>query len=114
VPYGRGFFFLASIDARIRRGTGGAHSIDDVVLQLNRIEDAGNADFIRLVNGLLGEDISEEFNKMTEGGELIPDKDSFGGYFDGVLTYDENGAAEGASRFWEWSIRKATGETYEV
>ncbi len=85
VPYGRGFFFLGNLDARIRRATGGKSSVDGVVFHLiekgGEEGGCGNADFISAVKNLAGFDITEEFNRIAAGEHFGPDPDSFDGLF---------------------------------
>ncbi len=57
LPYARGMFYLADLDARVRRATGGARSVDDVVRDVVRRRRAGERCGLRewcdLVEGFL-------------------------------------------------------------
>jgi predicted metalloprotease with PDZ domain len=109
IPYGRGFFYLAGLDARIQRESGGKYSLDDIVLPLTtkwmREQEGTNGDFIRLINELTGLDISEEFTKMAEGIPFIPDADSFDGLFDRIQAECVETDTGNPILSWKWSIR---------
>jgi len=109
IPYGRGFFFLASLDARIRRHTAGEKSLDDIVLTLvkkwDREQKCSNEDFLRLYSQLTGGDLSDEFSKMAEGQPITPDPDSFDGLFDRVEADRKENDTGNPVRAWKWSIR---------
>lgn len=110
ISYGRGFFFLANVDCRIRRATEGARSVDDVVKPLTAMYLSGtsgtNEDFIRLVQEVSGLDIRDEFSAMESGALLIPDPDSFDGHF--VRDEVEKKAADGEKTVlsYHWRIRE--------
>lgn len=110
IPYGRGFFFLAGLDARIRRLTDGKKSLDDIVLPLVqrylREEECSNEDFLSLYNQLTGCDLTEEFAKMAEGQPIIPDPDSFDCLFDRAEADYKETDTEKPITAWKWSIRK--------
>ncbi len=116
VPYGRGFFYLAGLDARIRRATGGRSGIDEVVLELIGLGgeegNCGNADFIRLVEGLSGLDIAEEFSRMAAGEAFTPDPESFDGLFglEEIMGREEDSGEP--ARTFVWSIRGKGGNAY--
>lgn len=86
LPYGRGFFFLANTDVRIREATGGKRSLDDVVLEILRRDRAGvtlgNEVFLDVVRELSGLDVTAEWKTMCEGGHFAPLPGSFDGRFD--------------------------------
>jgi len=85
LSYGRGIFFLANTDAKIRRATEGKASIDDVVLDI--LEQGrsgvtlGNDVFLDAVRRIGGLDATADWRVMHEGGHFAPDPDSFGGLF---------------------------------
>jgi hypothetical protein len=87
IAYGRGLFFLAETDVLIRRATGGAKTLDDVVLSLlarsRKGEKYGNDAFIGTVRELSGLDMTGRLRDMASGVPFAPQPDSF----DGLLNY---------------------------
>lgn len=85
LAYGRGAFFLANTDARIRRATAGAHSLDDVVLKILEMDRAGktlgNEVFLEVVKEISGLDLKPEWEIMRTGTHFAPDEDSFDSLF---------------------------------
>lgn len=81
VPYGRGFFYLLSVDEKIRRATNGSVSLDDVVLAILRRtrcgESCGNEVWLEEVKRFSGLDISAEFRQMQNGMLIKPVVSSF-------------------------------------
>jgi hypothetical protein len=90
VPYGRGFFYLANVDAAIRRSSGGARSLDDAVLEILKRRGAGEKptpeDWISIVSGLLGYDARPAYDAMAAGEVIAPDTEIFGGAFEAEKT----------------------------
>lgn len=85
LPYGRGLLFLANTDVKIRKATGGEHSIDDVVLDIlekrrNGIEQ-GNREFLETVRDIAGIDVTEDWETMSRGRHFAPLDGGFDGYF---------------------------------
>ena len=85
LPYGRGFFFLANTDVKIRQATGGKLSIDDVVLSIlekgrNGVT-LGNEVFLGTVKELSGVDVTTDWETMRTGGHIIPLDGCFDGHF---------------------------------
>jgi hypothetical protein len=75
LPYGRGFLYLVATDAAIRAASGGARSLDDVVLELRRRrvagEPYGTAEWLGLVGREIGvEAARREFDAMEAGAVL--------------------------------------------
>ena len=109
IPYGRGFFYLAGLDARIRQVTDGRQSIDVVAFELNKLWLSGqagtNEDFLRIAGDLAGCDLADGFRSMSAGEAFAPDPDSFGGYFEcrEVPAVEVDTNMEISS--WQWSIR---------
>lgn len=115
ISYGRGFFFLGHTDAEIRKATGGAHSLDDVVLELVKLHRArcregrreypAAEDFRRVASEYLGRDYGPEIEKMASGEEFPPDVDGFGGLFgcEEVLAVEEDTGK--AARSYRWFVR---------
>ena len=109
LSYGRGIFFLANVDARIRRATAGQKSVDDVVLSLldmgRRNEALGNEAFLRVVRETAGIDVSEAWRLMHEGGHFAPDGDSFDSLFTVTpITAQEADTGKEAVSY-QWAIR---------
>lgn len=109
LPYGRGFFFLANTDVRIREATHGQRSLDDVVIELIRRDRAGvtlgNPLFLEIVRELSGVDVSKEWKIMCEGKHFAPLSDSF----DALFTVKEISAVEADTGepcvSYTWAIR---------
>ena len=86
LPYGRGFFFLANTDVKIRQATGSKCSIDDVVLAIlekgRQGATLGNELFIQTVKDIAGIDVTADWEVMRTGGHIVPMAGSFDGHFD--------------------------------
>ena len=110
LSYGRGIFFLASVDARIRRASGGGRSLDDVVLDIlergRRGETLSNEVFLESVRTLGGVDVTEEWKAMSQGGDVIPDPDSFDALFHlkQVMRQEADTGMEAVS--YVWTLRR--------
>ena len=76
IPYGRGFMYLARVDAEVREKSGGKHSLDDLVLRDARTQTHGEKygvpEWLDLVTKELGPDAKQEFEAMTKGELEIP------------------------------------------
>lgn len=85
IPYGRGIFFLANTDVRIRQATKGEKSLDDVVLRILELDRSGvtlgNQVFLDTVRELSGVDVTAEWEIMRTGGHFAPMEDSFDVHF---------------------------------
>ncbi len=85
LPYGRGFFFLANTDVKIRAATQGKASIDDVVLSIlekgRQGVTLGNEVFLATVKELSGVDVTADWETMRTGGHIVPLADCFDGHF---------------------------------
>ncbi|MEA3181069.1 MAG: hypothetical protein QOI59_4592 [Gammaproteobacteria bacterium] len=90
VPYGRGFMYLAAVDARIRARSGHKRSLDDVVLKLlERTRAAGRgageaptvADWEALIGKELGPRGVKDYVDMVAGKTLTPPPSAFGPCF---------------------------------
>ena len=109
IPYGRGIFFLANTDVKIRQATGGKTCIDDVVLAILEMERKGevlsNELFLKTVKEMAGIDISEDHTIMCNGGHFAPLPDAFDGYF----TIEEKNVAEADTGktvlSYQWKLR---------
>ncbi|WP_374598054.1 peptidase M61 [Sphingosinicella sp.] len=85
LPYDRGFLFFAAIDARIREVSGGKRSLDDLMLEWRRRQDAGQPVTKALVEELLarelGPDGPRELQRVLAGGSPLPPSNAFGPCF---------------------------------
>jgi len=85
VPYGRGFFYIANMDAAVRRETDGARCIDDIILPITRLyrsgEEPGPESWLSLLSEVLGRDATPEYEAMVSGQLIVPDPDMLGGAF---------------------------------
>ncbi|MCD7884400.1 MAG: hypothetical protein LUI87_11960 [Lachnospiraceae bacterium] len=81
LPYARGIIYLSNLDAQIRRATNGEKSLLDIELVLLNESQPDYKDFLRIGSEIAGFDLTPDFENMSNGGELVPDPDGFGGYF---------------------------------
>jgi hypothetical protein len=81
VPYGRGFMYLAQVDAQIRAKSGGKRSLDDIIVPLvqQRKEEKRPSieDWLRRLTAELGPSASTNYEAMVAGKTLIPPPNSF-------------------------------------
>lgn len=86
IPYGRGIFFLANCDVKIKAATNGERGIDDVVLGIlergRSGETLGNHVFLDEAKKVSGIDFTADHALMSSGGHFAPLPGSFGGHFD--------------------------------
>jgi predicted metalloprotease with PDZ domain len=81
VPYGRGWTYLVSVDAQIRRATRGKRELSDIVVTLT--QDArdgrphGVSRWIDLVTEEIGPRAKRDYEQMAYGHTIIPPADSF-------------------------------------
>ncbi len=82
LPYARGMFYLADLDARLRRATGDAHGVDDVVRDVVRRradgERVGLEEWCDLVEGLAGAPELPVLDALVLSGAGRPGEGSFG------------------------------------
>ncbi|MBB5783337.1 hypothetical protein [Nonomuraea jabiensis] len=85
VPYGRGLFYLADTDTKIRAAGDGRRSLDDLVLAIldrqRNGEKVGVADWLDLVTAELGDGARDDFAAMQAGEWVVPPADAFGSRF---------------------------------
>ena len=85
IPYGRGIFFLANCDVKIKAATEGRVGIDDVVLRIIELDrqgvKLGNDVFLQVVRELSGLDLTEDWETMRSGRPFDPLPGSFDGHF---------------------------------
>jgi predicted metalloprotease with PDZ domain len=76
VPYGRGFMYLAKVDAEIRAKSNGRRSLDDIAKELYRREATGKpygiAAWLELVSRELGAQAKPEYDDMAAGKPIVP------------------------------------------
>lgn len=82
VPYGRGWMYLLQTDAEIRRASGGASSLDDIVKAIRTAQLAGEPHGIPLWLELVGAQIGANeaqarFDAMAGGQRLLPPPDLY-------------------------------------
>lgn len=80
VPYGRGFMYLAQVDAQIRAKSKGKRSLDDLVVPMFERKKQGKTpsidDWIALVTAEIGPQAKRDYDAMVAGKTLIPPKNS--------------------------------------
>jgi hypothetical protein len=85
LPYDRGSMYMAVVDGRIRRESGGKRSLDDLVLTLLDREKQGLNNstevWVELITKELGPAAKEEFEAMLGGAVMLPESDGFGPCF---------------------------------
>jgi predicted metalloprotease with PDZ domain len=85
VPYGRGFAYLAKVDAEIRAKSGGKRSLDDIVVPLSDRSRNGEAvgveDWLNAVSAELGDTARRDFAEVMAGKIIVPAPNSFGPCF---------------------------------
>ncbi len=80
VPYGRGFLYLANVEAQLVRA--GRGSIDDITRRF--VKDGENMEpehWAQFIAERLGPQGLKEFEEMKAGVPVIPDTEGFGGFF---------------------------------
>ena len=105
-PQGAATGFVINIDIMIRKATNGAHSIDDVVLDILQKDRAGiqlgNEVFLTSVKKISGLDVRSEWEDMHTGKEIIPLSGGFDGHF-AVVEKEIDEADTGKKvRSWTW------------
>jgi hypothetical protein len=85
VPYGRGFMYLAKVDADVRAKSGGKRSLDDLVLEVlqrqRKGEQVGLDEWAALVVRELGPQARRDFDDMVSGKLIVPPARAFGRCF---------------------------------
>jgi len=88
VPYGRGFFYLANVNTKIREKSKGARSLDDIVVPLSdrsrNGEEIGVEDWLKAITAELGEGARTEYVDMVAGKPLASLPNMFGPCFKSV------------------------------
>ncbi|MHB8054661.1 MAG: S10 family serine carboxypeptidase-like protein, partial [Candidatus Aminicenantales bacterium] len=82
LPYDRGSMYLAVVDSKIRKASGGKRSLDDLLLTLLNRQIKGSAvgpeTWVELVTAELGPSAKEEYEAMLAGAVMVPASDAFG------------------------------------
>lgn len=85
LPYDRGSFYLASVDAEIRAKSGGKRKLDDLTFaMLDRQKRGLSYDtdaWLELITAELGPRAKPEFEEMMAGKLIVPPTDAFGPCF---------------------------------
>ena len=85
LPYDRGFLYFATVDEAVRTASGDTRSLDDLVREMRRMQDAGQAltpaDWERLVRRELGDAGQAALHDMLAGGAPLPGSGAFGPCF---------------------------------
>ena len=80
IPYGRGFLYLAKVEAQLKRA--GKGSINDLVIGRDGITALSTEKWKQFIEEKLGEDGIREFEEMKAGKLILPDTDMFGNDFE--------------------------------
>lgn len=86
LPYDRGSFYFAVVNAQIRKASGGRRSLDNLILDLvargRRGEKLDTASWVAMVAKEVGPAAQETYDSMLKGGVMLPDSDAFGPCFE--------------------------------
>ena len=85
LPYDRGAFYFASVDAQIRAKSGGKRRLDDLTKAMIARREAGKPHdtdaWLELVTAELGPQAKVDFDAMMAGKLLVPPSDAYGPCF---------------------------------
>ncbi|MBD8680086.1 peptidase M61 [Sphingomonas sp. CFBP 13720] len=85
LPYDRGMFYLATVDAAVRRRSGGRRSLDNILIELLAAERSGHETRLADWEGALLRDLGSgavtEFQAFLAGRVPVPPSDAFGPCF---------------------------------
>ncbi|MDQ1155512.1 hypothetical protein [Brevundimonas sp. SORGH_AS_0993] len=85
LPYDRGALYFATVNGMIRRASGGARSVDDLIAEMNRRRRAGEtvdeAAWVALLVGELGEAGRDLHRAMKAGALMTPEPGDYGPCF---------------------------------
>jgi hypothetical protein len=101
VPYGRGFIYLANVDAKLRRI--GKGSIDDIAKKyiMSKKSPLTPELWAAFIEERLGEEGIREYEEMKTGKLLVPDQGIFGPEFRTIETVIELDGKDAVSYRWE-------------
>lgn len=107
MPYGRGFFYLARTDAQLREASGGARSLDDIVLALchGPAEKQTEEEYQRLLEKELGEEGLTAYEEMKNGALMVPPPELFGGVFERLEESGPDDRGEGLCTRYRFRLR---------
>ena len=92
LPYGRGLFYLAETDARLRERTGGEVCVDDLVLALVEMRKSGTVPSVQDWEGQLARFLGEEeimyFRQVMDGKNIDVNPDWFCGMYEASMEQD--------------------------
>ncbi|MFN4296297.1 MAG: hypothetical protein ACK4FB_05605 [Brevundimonas sp.] len=81
IPYGRGFIYLANVDAQVRAASDGARSLDDLVVTVLARQKAGETvgltEWVAMVQAEIGDAAQADFDAMISGQAITPHPQSF-------------------------------------
>jgi len=110
LPYGRGIFFLANCDVKMKEATGGRYGIDDVVLNILELQRQGvtlsNEVFLDEIKKLSGLDLTADWEIMRTGTHFAPLAGSFGGHFTVCEVPAEEADTGEPCVSYKWEIKK--------
>ena len=102
IPYGRGFLYLANVDARLRRL--GKGSIDEFVIPHDILHPSTQQEWVDFVRAKLGESGLREFQDMLDGKLIIPEENLFG---PDIVTVQSEVELDGEKVIsWHWEVRQ--------
>lgn len=102
VPYGRGFFYLANLDAKLRRL--GRGSIDEIVMRHSIMDPMTPQQWADFVYEKLGEEGLREFEEMKAGKLPALEENLFG---EEIVTVPHEYELDGrAVQSYHWEVRK--------
>lgn len=85
LPYDRGAFYMAMVDAQVRAKSGGSRRLDDLVKAMIARRESGRphdtAAWLDLITAELGPQAREEHAAMMAGKLLVPPSDAYGPCF---------------------------------
>jgi predicted metalloprotease with PDZ domain len=86
LPYDRGSFYFAIVNAQIRKASGGKRSLDDVIVDLasrgRRGAQMDATDWVQRLEKETGPLAKRTYDAMLAGETLLPDSDAFGPCFE--------------------------------
>jgi predicted metalloprotease with PDZ domain len=87
LPYDRGSFYFAVVNAQIRHASHGKRSLDDLILEQVRRARRGEppldgAGWVELLSKEVGPLAKSTYDSMLAGGVMVPDPDAFGPCFE--------------------------------
>lgn len=85
LPYARGALYFADVDAKIRKKSGDARSLDDLLKSIRSTRDSGQVitsqTWLDLIGSELGTTGRDDFEAMLSGELIVTDSEAFGPCF---------------------------------